>query len=106
MVLKIHRLAELTDILSVIPETLQRGSLFFVDIERNQITEHEQAVLRTLARQGEAAVVPVTTLMSGGSGDLEQMLAQLIRRDLIEAVPGGYRFQVELIRRWFNRSGL
>jgi hypothetical protein len=30
-------------------------------------------------------------------------LALLLRRELIEVVAGGYRFQVELIRRWFAR---
>ncbi len=97
-----RRLVELADILGAIPETLQRGSLFFADIERNQVTKREQTVLRTLAQQGEGAVVPAAGL--GELDGLEQVLAQLMRRDLIEAVAGGYRFQVELIRRWFNRS--
>ncbi|CAG0932483.1 hypothetical protein TFLX_02614 [Thermoflexales bacterium] len=95
-----RRLADLADILNVIPETLQRGSLFFADIERNQLAERERAVLRTLAQQGEAAVLPAAAL--GEPAGLEQALSQLMRRDLIEAVAGGYRFQVELIRRWFS----
>jgi len=36
-----------------------------------------------------------------GNCDVESAIEQLSRRDLIEAVEGGYRFQVELIRRWF-----
>ncbi|HSD83167.1 MAG TPA: ATP-binding protein, partial [Anaerolineae bacterium] len=99
-----RRLADIADILSVIPETLQRGSLFFADIERNQIAERERAVLQTLAQQGEAAVVPAAALASEKSDGLEQALAQLLHRDLIEAVAGGYRFQVELIRQWFCES--
>jgi hypothetical protein len=33
----------------------------------------------------------------------DQALNLLARRELIEAVDGGYCFQVELIRRWFAR---
>ena len=36
--------------------------------------------------------------------DLDQTLALLSRRELIETIKGGYRFQVELIRRWFARQ--
>ncbi len=33
--------------------------------------------------------------------NLNQVLALLQRRELIEEFENGYRFQVELIRRWF-----
>jgi hypothetical protein len=33
------------------------------------------------------------------------VLTRLQHRDLIEAVDSGYRFQVELIRRWFVEVG-
>jgi hypothetical protein len=36
--------------------------------------------------------------------DLERTLDLLTRRELIEPTDEGYRFQVELIRRWFTRS--
>jgi hypothetical protein len=35
---------------------------------------------------------------------LDPALAQLARRDLIEPAGGGWRFQVELIRRWFSST--
>jgi len=34
---------------------------------------------------------------------LERALTLPSRRELIEAVGGGYRFQVELVRRWFSQ---
>lgn len=37
--------------------------------------------------------------------ELDQALALLTQRDVIEAVDGGYRFQVELTRRWFAQRG-
>jgi len=36
--------------------------------------------------------------------ELDRTLNLLTRRELIELADGGYRFQVELIRRWFARS--
>jgi hypothetical protein len=33
---------------------------------------------------------------------LEQALVALQHRELIELVDGGYRFQVDLVRRWFG----
>jgi hypothetical protein len=35
---------------------------------------------------------------------LDAALAQLLCRNLIEPADGGYRFQVELIRRWFAQK--
>jgi hypothetical protein len=35
---------------------------------------------------------------------LDQTLTHLLQRELIEAIDGGYRFQVELIRRSFARN--
>ena len=36
--------------------------------------------------------------------ELAQSLSLSLRRDLIETVNGGYRFQEELIRRWFAQA--
>jgi len=37
-------------------------------------------------------------------GALRATLDILARRELIEQIDGGYRFQVELIRRWFAQG--
>jgi hypothetical protein len=36
--------------------------------------------------------------------ELDRPLDLLTRRELIEPADGGYRFQVELIRRWFAQQ--
>ena len=93
-----------------------------------QIDENGVAVLHMMAMHGEGAVVPRTTMASRVSENFEQTLARLLRRDIIEQVgepqrpvvparstwraqrvpvsqPGeGYRFQVELVRRWFVQT--
>lgn len=89
------------DVEAVIPEALQRGSFFFADIERNQTDAQGRALLRALGRYGQAAVVPMATLSQLIPEGDAQVVANLLRRELIESVDGGYRFKVELIRRWF-----
>jgi len=100
-----RRLACLADVEAAVPRALSGGSLFFANIE------HERgragvALLRFLASQGEGAVVskPDLARHSEHPDDFEQTLAALLRLELIEpANDSGYRFQVELIRRWFTQ---
>ena len=61
-------------------------------------------LLRFLAAQGEGAVVGGEALARHCLGELDRTLGLLTRRELIESANGGYRFQVELIRRWFARQ--
>ncbi len=96
-----RRVVRLADVEAAAPEALQRGSFFFLDIERNQIGAGARALLGQLARQGPGAVLPRADLERLLGGELDPALAQLLGRDLVEAAPGGYRVQVELIRRWF-----
>nr|HID13835.1 ATP-binding protein [Anaerolineae bacterium] len=96
----VRRLARLSDVEAAVPEALSRGSLFFADIERNQV-DGAGLLLRFIAAQGEGAVVSQETLARQFPDELERALALLRRRELIEPVDRGYRFQVELIRRWF-----
>jgi hypothetical protein len=96
----IRRLARLADIEAAVPQALQSGSLFFADIERNQVDEAGRALLRFLAAYGEGAVVSREALARPFADELDETLTQLVRRELIEPADAGYRFQVELIRRW------
>lgn len=101
----IRRLASLPEVEAVVPEAMHRGSFFFTDIEHNQVTGAGRALLRFLAAQGEGAVASREALLaSQASGDGEPALDLLVRRELIERVEGGFRFQVELIRRWFTQG--
>lgn len=97
-----RRLATRNDVEAAIPAALQSGSFFFADIRRNQVDATGLALLRFLAGQGEGAVVSEDTFAYRcPTPDLPYTLARLLRRDLIERCDGGYRFQVELIRRSF-----
>ncbi|MEL7352074.1 MAG: AAA family ATPase [Cyanobacteria bacterium P01_A01_bin.116] len=106
----IRRLATLADVEAAIPEALDSGSMFFSDIEINQVDAPALALLKYIATQGEAATVSSTALIqqftAGGitKEQLQQSLSLLIRRELIEkADPDSYRIQIELFRRWFAR---
>jgi hypothetical protein len=99
-----RRRARLDDVEATIPDALSHGSLFFADIERNQVDDVGLALLRFVATQGEGVVVSQETLARQFATGLEQALALPCRRELIEPVEGGYRFQVELVRRWFARD--
>lgn len=99
-----RRLASLADVETAAPEALAHGSFFFADIQRNQIDEMGLALLRTLAAQGEGAAMSREALEWRLARSPDQTLNLLTRRELIETAEGGYRFQVELIRRWFAQA--
>jgi len=102
----VRRLARLDDVEAAVPEALSHGSFFFADIERNQVNAAELALLRFLAAQGERAVISQTALTRRfpDEDELDRALDWLMRRELIERENEGYRFQVELIRRWFAQD--
>jgi hypothetical protein len=103
----VRRLACLDDVEAAVPEALNHGSFFFADIERNQVNAAELALLRFLAAQGERGAISQTDLLAHRFSDKDELaraLELLILRELIERTGEGYRFQVELIRRWFARD--
>lgn len=102
----VRRLARLADVEAAVPRALDSGSFFFADIQQNQINETGLAMLRFLAAHGEGAVVSRDVLARHSQTELDPTLALLLRRDLIEAANGGYRFQVELVRRWFEQTSV
>ena len=96
----IRRLATFADVEAAIPEALQSGGFFFADIQNNQVDATGQAILRFIAAQGEGAIVSRQTLLQQFA-DADITFQLLLQRELIEEVDDSYRFQVELIRRWF-----
>ncbi len=96
------------DVEAAVGRALASGSFFFTDIQQNQVNQAGLALLRLMAAQGEGAVTGRESLAHSApsSTELEQTLALLLQRDLIEAAGGSYRFQVELIRRWFALNPL
>lgn len=106
--------------------------MFFADLEQNQITAQDTIpgaaqLLRHLAAQGESIPIPdgSTPAATVSHSALAQHFAQdiaptspdadfaaaleiCLRRDVIEAIADAgdepqYKFQVELIRRWFSQ---
>jgi len=99
----IRRLATLADVEAAVPEALGTGSFVFADIQNNQADATGLAILQFLAAQGEGAIVSRQTILQHFP-DKYNALNLLLQRELIEEVSEGYRFQVELIRRWFASS--
>ncbi|BAZ23232.1 hypothetical protein NIES4073_41200 [Kalymmatonema gypsitolerans NIES-4073] len=97
----VRRLATFADVEAAVPEALSSGSFFFADIQNNQVDAAGLAILRFLAAQGEGAVVSRSTMLQQFSDVSESAFKLLLQRELIEEVGDGFRFQVELIRRWF-----
>jgi hypothetical protein len=89
---------------ATVPGALSRGSFFFADIQRNQVDTAGLALLRFVAAQEERAAVSREALIRRFPDELEWALAFLCQRELIEPADGGYRLQVELIRRWFTQK--
>jgi hypothetical protein len=99
----IRRLATLADVEAAIPAALSVGSFFFADLQNNQIDAAGLAILQFLAARGEGATVSHETILQHFP-DRYYALDLLLQREAIEQVNDGYRFQVELIRRWFASS--
>jgi hypothetical protein len=98
--------ATVADVEAAVPIMLTRGRQFFADIALHQVDGSGLHLLQRLARQGEGEPTSweqVTEVISEPAA-LQQTLAMLQHRELIEQVQGGYRFQVEVIRRWFAQS--
>ena len=90
---------------AAVPLALASGKFFFVDIQENQLSGRELALLRFLSSFGEVAI-DQELLAHRFPDELDDSLALLLRRDLIETTDRGYRLQVELIRRWFAQGEL
>jgi len=98
-----RRLAILDDVESAIPGALQHGRFFFADITNNQISRKGVELLCFLAKQGEGYIISEESICARNLNqeNCKQVLSNLLHRELIEELGGGYRFQVELIRCWF-----
>ncbi|AFZ03653.1 AAA family ATPase [Calothrix sp. PCC 6303] len=98
----VRRLATLSDVEAAIPEALGTGAFFFADIQNNQIDTIQREILKLIATQGEGAIVSQQTIEQHFPQVWQSTVRLLMQRELIEEASGGYRFQVELIRRWFR----
>jgi hypothetical protein len=99
-----RRLATSADVEAAVPHALASGSAgFFGDLQTNQIDSIGRAILHHLAHQGDGATLSHQQLQAPFDTDITPSLQILLQRDILEAYQAGYRFQVELIRRWFAR---
>lgn len=101
--LPLRRLTRPADVEVAVPRALKHGGFFFTALE-NQVSPAGRSLLRLLAKQDAGARVGRTELvnyLNQSDDNIEQTLTLLTRHDLIELVGETYRFQVELIRRWF-----
>ncbi len=85
----LRRVVSFADIMEAKNRALATGEFFFQDIVKNQINSESLALLRTIATAPDG-VYPYTRQPPG--------IQDLLRRDLVETCPKGYRFQVEMIR--------
>jgi hypothetical protein len=97
----VRRLATIADVEAAVPEALSSGSFFFADIQNNQVDATGLAILDFLAAQGEGAIGSRSTMLQQLPDVSQSAFELLLQRELIEEVGEGFRFQVELIRRWF-----
>ncbi len=101
----VRRHALVADVEAAAPLALSHGSTFFADIEHNQVDASGLALLRFIAAKGERTAASRAELIGQFGGEVDHILANLLQRDLIEPIADGFRFQVELIRRWFAQEG-
>ncbi|MBX7254607.1 MAG: hypothetical protein K1X50_21675 [Candidatus Promineofilum sp.] len=105
----VRRLASVEDVETAAGSALEVGSMFFADIQWNQVSARGKELLHALARMGEGAGATAAELVAGTagltSGETAAALSRLEQQGIIERADVGYRFRVELIRRWFEPEG-
>ncbi len=97
---------QLSDVETAVPKILKLNQMLFKEIAEGQVDANALKVLQFMALQGENAVVSGLSLqpLYTSESELQTAVTQLLRRELIEEGEGGYRFQIELLRRWFTRG--
>jgi hypothetical protein len=91
---RIHK----SDVEAAIPNVLQSAKNYFIHIARR--SSIEKKILALLAAQGKNAILSKAQILRHYP-QVENSLANLVQCELLESTPTGYRFQVEIIRRWF-----
>ena len=81
--------------------TLTSSSFFFVDVRGPQINPQTAAMLDHLSDLGPEGAVSRDEWESYFPENFRANLALALKRDLVEEENGYYRFQVEMMRRWF-----
>jgi hypothetical protein len=100
-----RKLATCEDVEAAVPLALNSGSAgFFGDIQTNQVDKLGRDILCYLAQQGDGVILSHAQLVQQFDMDITPSIQILLQRESIEAVDPGYRFTIELVRRWFLRT--
>ena len=95
-----RRLVTPQDVEDCVAQALRTGDFFFSDMA-NQAGPGGVAALQLIAAAGPGGGL-APAVLAGALGDQAgEAIELLLRRDVIELDGDRYRFQVELIRRWF-----
>ena len=97
----IRRRATFADVEAAVSQALMSASFFFADIEQNQVSADELAILHYMAAQREGNGVAAGELFQYLNKPVAGLIRHLRQQDLIQPTKEGFCFQVELIRRWF-----
>jgi hypothetical protein len=95
-------LVKIEDVEAAASRALDSGSFFFADVRNAQLTPGATAMLDYLASLGATGEITSAEWRQRFPDRFEENMALAIKRDLIEEINGSYRFQVEMMRRWFT----
>ena len=85
------------DVIAAIQPVLEHARSQFSSIFTSHCSPQESKILQLLAEQREG--------VDKKNPEIEKALANLVDSELIESTPTGYRFQVEMFRRWVVNKG-
>ena len=83
------------------PTSLERLTVVFAEMAHNQLDQAGRLMLGELAARGAGGVLSADELAALCPSGPHQTLEQLLRRELLEPYPGGYRFRIEFCQRWY-----
>lgn len=92
-------LAAPEDVEEAAARALETGGFFFADL-LSRVPEPAVAMLRHLAGLGQGASLAAPEWRAAFPDDFDAQVGMLLQRDIVETTSLGYRFQVELIRRF------
>lgn len=95
--------AGIADVEEAARRSLASISFFFVDMRGSQINPGTAAMLDYLADRGEGGMITQSEWKEQFPANFDQNLALAIKRDLVQQEDDTYRFQIEMVRRWFEK---
>ena len=100
----IRHTASYHDIEEAAKRVFTSNRFFFADITNAQITPAARYMLSYLAGMGKGRMITADEWQQLFPENFQSNLNVILRRDLVTPDGPGYRFQVELIRRWFDQQ--